>query len=153
LTLASWRFFSVYQGFGGTEGHKEEFANTIAQFTNKIANGKRPEMFGNGNQTRDFTHVDDVVRACELAVNHELQEIYAVGTAESYTFNEMVEIINDELATNVDPKYIENPLTVYVHDIWPTTRSSKRLRAGNPQSTSRRESPASVNRTSTPRSH
>ncbi|TKX55644.1 NAD(P)-dependent oxidoreductase, partial [Halorubrum sp. SP9] len=58
----------------------------------------------------------DVVRACELAADHELQGIYNVGTEESYSFNEMVELINEELGTNVDPKYIENPLDEYVHD-------------------------------------
>ena len=116
MTLAGMRFFSVYQGFGGAEEHKGEFANTVAQFTDKIANGDRPELFGDGTQTRDFTHVDDIVRACELAADHKLQGIYNVGTEESYSFNEMIELINDELGTNVEPKYIENPLEVYVHD-------------------------------------
>ncbi|RLM49987.1 NAD-dependent epimerase/dehydratase family protein [Halorubrum sp. Atlit-28R] len=116
MTLAGMRFFSVYQGFGGAEAHKGEFANTVAQFTDKIANGDRPELFGDGTQTRDFTHVDDVVRACELAADHELQGIYNVGTEESYSFNEMIELINEELGTDVDPKYIENPLDEYVHD-------------------------------------
>ena len=116
MSLAGLRFFSVYQGFGGAEGHKGEFANTVAQFTDKIANGDRPELFGDGTQTRDFTHVDDVVRACELAADHELQGIYNVGTEASYSFNEMIALINDELGTDIDPKYIENPLDEYVHD-------------------------------------
>lgn len=116
MTLAGMRFFSVYQGFGGAEEHKGEFANTVAQFTDKIANGERPELFGDGTQTRDFTHVADVVRACELAADQKLHGIYNVGTEESYSFNEMIELINDELGTDVDPKYIENPLDEYVHD-------------------------------------
>ena len=116
MSLAGMRFFSVYQGFGGAEKHKGEFANTVAQFTDKIANGERPELFGDGTQTRDFTHVSDVVRACELAADHKLQGIYNVGTEESYSFNEMIELINDELGTDIDPKYIENPLEEYVHD-------------------------------------
>lgn len=116
MSLAGMRFFSVYQGFGGAEKHKGEFANTVAQFTDKIAHGERPEVFGDGTQTRDFTHVDDVVRACEHAAAHELQGIYNVGTAESYSFNEMIALINDELGTDIDPKYIDNPLDEYVHD-------------------------------------
>ena len=84
MTLAGLRFFSVYQGFGGAEEHKGEFANTVAQFADKIANGEQPELFGDGTQTRDFTHVDDVVRACELAADHELQGIYNVGTEDNY---------------------------------------------------------------------
>ena len=116
MTLAGMRFFSVYQGYGGAEEHKGEYANTVAQFTDQIANGESPKLFGDGTQTRDFTHVSDVVRALELAADHELQGIYNVGTGVSYSFNEMVGMINEELGTDVEPEYVENPLTVYVHD-------------------------------------
>ncbi|MDS0243699.1 MULTISPECIES: NAD-dependent epimerase/dehydratase family protein [unclassified Haloferax] len=116
MQLAGMRFFSVYQGFGGAEEHKGEFANTVAQFTDKIANGESPELFGDGTQTRDFTHVDDIVRGIELAADHRLQGIYNLGTAESYSFNEMVEMINEVLGTDVEPVYVENPFEVYVHD-------------------------------------
>ncbi|MGQ4555065.1 NAD-dependent epimerase/dehydratase family protein [Halobellus sp. GM3] len=116
MTLAGLRFFSVYQGYGGAEEHKGEYANTVAQFADKIANGERPKVFGDGSQTRDFTHVDDIVRGVELAADHRLQGIYNLGTGESYTFNEMIALINDALGTDVDPEYVENPLDVYVHD-------------------------------------
>jgi len=116
MTLTGLRFFSVYQGYGGAEEHKGEYANTVAQFADKIANGEQPKVFGDGTQTRDFTHVDDIVRGIELAAEHELQGVYNLGTGESYTFNTMIEMINDELGTDVDPEYVENPLDVYVHD-------------------------------------
>ncbi|WP_148415047.1 NAD-dependent epimerase/dehydratase family protein [Haloferax sp. KTX1] len=116
MQLAGMRFFSVYQGFGGAEAHKGEFANTVAQFADKIANGESPELFGDGSQTRDFTHVDDIVRGIELAAEERLQGIYNLGTAESYSFNEMVAMINEVLGTDVEPEYVENPFEVYVHD-------------------------------------
>ena len=116
MAMAGLRFFSVYQGFAGNEEHKGEYANTVAQFADAIASGEAPELFGDGSQTRDFTHVSDVARACELAADHELTGVYNVGTQEAYTFNEMVGLINDELGTDVDPAYVENPLDVYVHD-------------------------------------
>ena len=116
MQLAGLRFFSVYQGFGGAEEHKGEFANTVAQFTHQIANGESPELFGDGSQTRDFTHVDDIVRGIELAAEERLQGVYNLGTGESYDFNTMVEMINDVLGTDVEPEYIENPFEVYVHD-------------------------------------
>ena len=116
MTLAGLRFFSVYQGYGGAEKHKGEYANTVAQFTHKIANGERPNVFGDGSQTRDFTHVHDIVRGIELAADHRLQGIYNLGTGQSYTFNTMIEMINEELGTDVAPEYVENPLEVYVHD-------------------------------------
>ncbi|WP_424006976.1 NAD-dependent epimerase/dehydratase family protein [Haloferax denitrificans] len=116
MQLAGMRFFSVYQGFGGAEEHKGEFANTVAQFADKVAAGESPELFGDGSQTRDFTHVDDIVRGLELAADERLQGIYNLGTGESYSFNEMVDMINEVLGTDVEPTYVENPFEVYVHD-------------------------------------
>ncbi|MFT4921692.1 MAG: UDP-glucose 4-epimerase [Haloarculaceae archaeon] len=118
MSMAGLRYFSVYQGYGGAEAHKGEFANVIAQFADDIANGRSPKLYGDGTQTRDFTHVSDIVRGTELAADHELSDIYNIGTGEAYSFNTVVEMINDELGTDVDPAYVENPIPedVYVFD-------------------------------------
>ena len=118
MSMAGLRFFSVYQGYGGAEAHKGDYANVIAQFADDVANGRNPELYGDGEQTRDFTHVDDVVRGLRLAAEHELDGIYNLGTGESYSFNTVVELINEELGTAVEPAYVENPIpgSVYVHD-------------------------------------
>jgi UDP-glucose 4-epimerase len=118
LTLAGMRFFSVYQGYGGAEEHKGEYANVIAQFADDIASGNAPKLYGDGEQTRDFTHVSDIVRGLELAADHQLEGVYNLGTGEAYDFNTVVEMINDELGTDVAPEYVENPIpeSVYVHD-------------------------------------
>jgi UDP-glucose 4-epimerase len=119
LSMAGMRFFSVYQGMeDGAEEHKGDYANLIAQFADDIANGRRPEIWGDGTQTRDFTHVDDVVRGLELAADHELTGIYNLGTGEQYSFNTLAERLNDALGTDVEPVYEENPIPedVYVHD-------------------------------------
>ena len=118
LTTCGLRFFSVYQGFGGAEAHKGEYANLIAQFADAIARGERPEIWGDGTQTRDFTHVDDIVRGIELAADHDLQGIYNLGTGESYSLNELVDHLNGALGTDIEPRYEENriPGDVYVHD-------------------------------------
>jgi UDP-glucose 4-epimerase len=118
LSCAGLRFFSVYQGYGGAEEHKGEYANVIAQFADDIANGRSPKLYGDGTQTRDFTHVSDIVRGTELAAEHELNGVYNLGTGQSYSFDTVVEMINDELGTDVTPEYVENPIPedVYVHD-------------------------------------
>ncbi|PSP21890.1 nucleoside-diphosphate sugar epimerase [Halobacteriales archaeon QH_10_65_19] len=118
LSAAGMRFFSVYQGYGGAEEHKGEYANVIAQFAEDIANGESPVLYGDGTQTRDFTHVDDTVRGLVLAAEHELTGVYNLGTSESYDFNTVVALLNDELGTDVEPEYVENPIPedVYVHD-------------------------------------
>jgi UDP-glucose 4-epimerase len=116
LSLAGMRFFSVYQGYGGNEAHKGEYANTVSQFTEQIASGESPVLWGDGSQTRDFTHVEDIVRGLEAAADHGLAGVYNLGTGDPYSFNEMIEIINDTLGTSVEPEYEPIPLNNYVHD-------------------------------------
>jgi len=119
MSMAGMRFFSVYQGMeDGAEEHKGEYANLIAQFADDVANGRNPEIWGDGSQTRDFTHVDDIVRGLELAADHELSGVYNLGTGEQYSFDHLVSTLNDELGTDVEPVYEDNPIPedVYVHD-------------------------------------
>ncbi|MEF8773977.1 MAG: NAD-dependent epimerase/dehydratase family protein [Halobacteriales archaeon] len=118
MTMAGMRLFSVYQGMkGGAEGHKGEFANLIAQFADDVASGRRPEIWGDGSHKRDFTHVEDVVRGLELAADHELDDIYNLGTGEQYSVDHLVERLNDVLDADVEPTYRENPIPedVFVH--------------------------------------
>ncbi|WP_276253340.1 NAD-dependent epimerase/dehydratase family protein [Halomontanus rarus] len=127
LNMAGMRFFSVYQGFEGAEEHKGEYANVIAQFAGDLADGEPPVLYGDGTQTRDFTHVDDIVRGLELAAEHELTGVYNLGTGDAYSFNELVDMLNDELGTDIEPEYVENPIpdSVYVHD---TCADSSKIR-------------------------
>ncbi len=128
ISLAGLRYFSVYQGYGGAEKHKGEYANVIAQFADDIANRESPKLYGNGEQTRDFTHVSDIVRGTELAAEYELDGVYNLGTGDRYSFNTVVDLINDELDTNIDPEYVSNPIpeSVYVHD---TCADSSKMQA------------------------
>ena len=118
MDVAGLRFFSVYQGYGGAEEHKGEYANVIAQFADDMADGDPPMLYGDGEQTRDFTHVHDIVRGIEAAADHELTGVYNLGTGDAYSFNTVVEMLNDELGTTIEPEYVENPIPddVYVHD-------------------------------------
>nr|WP_138006786.1 NAD-dependent epimerase/dehydratase family protein [Halalkalirubrum salinum] len=118
LSMAGMRFFSVYQGYNGAEEHKGEYANVIAQFADDMAHGQPPKVYGDGEQTRDFTHVNDIVRGLEQAARHRLNGIYNLGTGNAYSFNTVVDLLNQELGTDIEPNYVENPISddIYVHD-------------------------------------
>ena len=118
IQMAGLRFFSVYQGYGGNESHKGKYANIIAQFADEIAKGIGPEIYGDGSQTRDFTHIEDVVRAAEMIGEEDISGVYNVGTGRAVSFNEIVDMINVELGANVEARYVKNPIpeSVYVHD-------------------------------------
>jgi UDP-glucose 4-epimerase len=116
ISTAAMRYYSVYQGYGGGEGHKGEYANLIAQFADDVANDRRPEIWGDGTQTRDFTHVSDVVRATVAAADHELQGAYNVGTGDQHSLNELVAELNERFDKDVEPVYAENQMgDAYVH--------------------------------------
>ena len=118
IHMVGLRFFSVYQGYGGNESHKGKYANIIAQFAEKMANGIAPELYGNGTQTRDFTYIDDIVRAAQMVAEKEISGVFNVGTGRAVSFNKVVDMINEELGTNVEAEYVENPIpkSIYVHD-------------------------------------
>lgn len=110
MNMAGLRFFSVYQGYEGSEEHKGEYANIISQFAADLAEGNRPVVYGDGEHTRDFTHVDDIVRGIEMALDHQLDGKYNLGTGDSYTANEVIAYLNEELGTDIEPEYVENPI-------------------------------------------
>ena len=118
MSLAGMRFFSVYQGYEGAESHKGSYANVIAQFAQDAADGRSPTLYGDGTQTRDFVHVDDVVRGLERAAEEQLHGVYNLGTGEAHSFNHVVALINEHLSVDVEPEYVDNPIPadVYIHD-------------------------------------
>lgn len=106
------RFFSVY---GPHEKNKGKYANIISQFYWKMKEGKTPVIFGDGEQTRDFTHVDDIVWVCIKASEEDLgYEILNAGTGEETTFNQIIDILNQKLGKSIEPEYVKNPIENYV---------------------------------------
>ena len=113
LSVAGTRFFSIYQGYGGAEAHKGEYANTVSQWAAKMADGETPVLWGDGTQTRDYVHVSDVVRALELVADNRLAGVYNVGTGRNYSFNETVDLLNEALGTDIEPAYEPVQLSNY----------------------------------------
>ena len=54
-----------------------------------------------------------------MAAEKRLDGVYNLGTGESYSFNTVVEMLNEELETNIEPEYVENPIPedIYLHDM------------------------------------
>lgn len=115
------RFFSVY---GPNERAKGIYANIVSQFLWDMQKGEIPVIYGDGEQTRDFVFVKDVVQACMLAMKKDIFGVFNVGTGESHSFNDIVRLLNDELGTEIEPQHIENPLKNYVgHTLADITRA------------------------------
>lgn len=107
------RPFSVY---GEAELDKGGYANIISLFSWAMVAGIRPVVWGNGTQTRDFIHADDVAEIFCLALEQDIAtQPFNVGTGIETTFNEIINIINDELNTKLIPEYIDVPIDIYAH--------------------------------------
>lgn len=104
------RFFSVY---GPHEEAKGNYANMISQFLWEMRTENSPLIYGDGTQTRDFTYVKDIVNALILA-SRKGTGIFNAGTGKSYSFNEVIDILNNKLGTVIKPFYRENPISNYV---------------------------------------
>lgn len=107
------RPFSVY---GDDEFNKNGYANVISLFVWSMLNGKQPVIWGNGKQTRDYIHADDVARAFYLALTKNIGSTELnVGTGKETSFNEIVEMINYKLKTSIIPKYVPVPIDIYAY--------------------------------------
>ena len=120
----AFRFFSVY---GPNEEAKGKFANVLSQFAWAMKRGEAPVLYGDGEQTRDFTHVDDLIDGILLALRKSSGfQVYNIGTGVEHTFNEVVAMLNEALGTKIKPTYVPNPIRNYVAE---TLADNTKLRA------------------------
>lgn len=104
--LVGLRYFNVY---GKGEFYKDKTASMVVQFGHQILAGKNPRLFEKSNQIyRDFTYIKDVISA-NLAALDAKCGVYNVGSGEARTFQDIVDILQKELGTNLPCEYILNP--------------------------------------------
>jgi UDP-glucose 4-epimerase len=98
------RFFNVY---GPRQDPKSPYSGVISIFSNKINNNETIEVFGDGEQERDFIFVEDVISALIAAAKKvsTKSEVYNVCTGNSVTINELIQCFFTVLDKKVDIKY------------------------------------------------
>jgi ADP-L-glycero-D-manno-heptose 6-epimerase len=104
--VVALRYFNVY---GPGEQHKGKFASMIHQLAKQMRTGKRPRIFTDGTQKRDFVYIDDVLQANLKAMNATASGVFNVGSGAAGSFNEVVEQLNRVLKTDLQPDYFKNP--------------------------------------------
>ena len=97
----------IFAGYGPGEKNKTGYSSVVYEFCKTMKNGERPVIWGDGTQTRDFVYIDDIVNTI---YRHSTSiGMLDIGTGINTSFNELVEIINKELKTNIEPIYVEKP--------------------------------------------
>jgi len=99
----------IFAGYGPSERQKGGLASVINLFAADILNGERPMVFGDGSQERDFIYETDVARAT-LAIGENADEpVVNIGTGSPVSFNGLIEAINAEAGTDIEPECAEAP--------------------------------------------
>ncbi len=105
LETISLRYFNV---FGPHQDPTSQYAAAIPAFVTSILKDKSPTVYGDGEQSRDFTYVDNVVEANLLAARAKQTkgEVVNVACGEAITVNEIIDMINDIVGKSVKPIYV-----------------------------------------------
>lgn len=96
IDFVTLRYASVY-GTRATGG-------VIKNFFEAVQKDKKPVIFGDGDQTRDFIHVKDVVKANLLAIEKGSGN-YNIGTCKETSINELLELMHEVTGSSTEPKY------------------------------------------------
>ena len=107
MTIIGLRYFNVY---GPGEYFKGKMASMVFQLYNQMREGKRPRVFKNGEQQRDFVYVKDIVKINMCALrNGKETGVYNAATGIPRDYNAIIACLNKEMGLNLEPEYIDNP--------------------------------------------
>lgn len=108
LETVALRYFNV---FGPRQDPTSQYSAVIPKFIKMIQQDESPTVFGDGEQSRDFTFVQNVVHANLLACGGGLEnlsgEVFNIAYGKRITINTLVEHINHILKTDVEPVYAD----------------------------------------------
>lgn len=103
IDTAALRYFNI---FGPRQDPNGDYAAVIPKFISLLLDGDRPVIYGDGEQSRDFTFIDNAVQANILAAERDVTgEAFNVGCGDRITINELVDTLNDLLDTDINPIY------------------------------------------------
>jgi UDP-glucose 4-epimerase len=104
LETVALRYFNV---FGPRQDPQSQYAAVIPKFITEMLAGRRPVIFGDGKQSRDFTYIDNVVHGNLLAAEAPgaVGRTINVACGQSYDLLQLVDGINRALGTKIEPVF------------------------------------------------
>lgn len=106
IETVSLRYFNV---FGPRQNPLSQYAAVVPAFITQMASGRRPTVYGDGEQSRDFTYVANVVEATIAAAGAPaaaVGQVMNVACGERFTLNQLVAELNAILGTSLEPEYL-----------------------------------------------
>jgi UDP-glucose 4-epimerase len=102
LSTIALRYFNV---FGPKQDPKSQYAAVIPIFIDKLLKNESPVIYGDGEQTRDFVSVKQVVEANILAAKSNETGSYNIGLGRSTSINQLFGMIKDIMGKDISPIY------------------------------------------------
>ncbi len=105
LETVSLRYFNI---FGPYQDPTSQYAAAIPAFVTMILNDQSPTVYGDGEQSRDFTYIDNVIEANLLAARTKEThgEVVNIACGDSITINAIIDLINKTFGKNVKANYV-----------------------------------------------
>jgi nucleoside-diphosphate-sugar epimerase len=127
LETISLRYFNV---FGPHQDPTSQYAAAIPAFVTAILKGQQPTVYGDGEQSRDFTYVDNVVEANLLAASAKKTsgQVLNIACGQAVTVNETIDIINELLGRDIKPIYTDPRPGDVKHSLADITLAKKTIR-------------------------
>ncbi len=106
LSTVCLRYFNI---FGPRQDPSSQYAAVIPNFITRMLKGEKPTIFGDGEQSRDFTYVSNVVEANILASKAQglSGEAFNIACGEKTTVNSLASTLNEILKEEISPSYDE----------------------------------------------
>ena len=102
LPTISLRYFNV---FGPRQDPKSQYAAVIPIFIDKILKNESPIIYGDGEQSRDFVSVKNIVSANIMAAESKLTGAFNIGLGKSTTINQLFSMIKEIIGIDIQPIY------------------------------------------------
>ena len=103
LNYISLRYFNV---FGPKQDENSQYAAVIPNFITALLKEEQPIIYGDGEQTRDFIYIKDVVNANIKAAESDYNGIVNVASGKKTSINELYKIICETLGYDIEAKYL-----------------------------------------------
>lgn len=104
LATVSLRYFNV---FGPRQDVNSQYAAVIPNFIHALVNGDQAIIYGDGEQSRDFVYVKDIVTANIAAAQSEYTGVVNIASGEAITIKQLYTIVKNAIGSNLDPIYKE----------------------------------------------
>jgi nucleoside-diphosphate-sugar epimerase len=104
LETVALRFFNVY---GPRQDPQSPYSGVLSIFMKRLMERQRPTIFGDGEQSRDFTYVEDVAELClkAAAASGVAGKMYNAGNGKRYTLNTVWRMLTELEGVSIEPIY------------------------------------------------